>query len=218
MSDLSSFNVTKFASGKQNLKIVTGIPAKASATSKATATAPADPFLPQWDNASAAMQLFYPEGSINPGNEPKGGAEIYASPLDISNARSATLQYSAFFPVDFDWVLGGKMPGLYGGHSGCSGGNAALDCFSTRLMWRQGGAGELYLVRMFNLAKLEFLTQQMIVRTQRQANQGHVRRPPVRLRCYLRTFHWSRLFFMATRNVDDGTTDGLSEHAREARW
>jgi len=121
------------------------------------------------------MQLFYPEGSINPKNEPQGGAEFYATPLDISDAQSVTLQYSAFFPADFDWVLGGKMPGLYGGRTGCSGGNAALDCFSTRLMWRQGGAGELYLVRAFNLAKLGLLTQKMIVRTQRQADQGHVR-------------------------------------------
>jgi hypothetical protein len=165
MSDLSSFQVAKFSGNKRNLQIVTGIPAKASATSKATVAAAADSFLPQWDNASAAMRLFYPEGSINPKNEPKGGAEFYATPLDISDARSVTLQYSAFFPADFDWVLGGKMPGLYGGHPGCSGGNAALDCFSTRLMWRHGGAGELYLVRVFNLTKVKCLTQQMIVRT-----------------------------------------------------
>ncbi|KAI0713624.1 hypothetical protein C8Q76DRAFT_731980 [Earliella scabrosa] len=37
------------------------------------------------------------------------------------------------------------MPGLYGGHDGCSGGDDALGCFSTRLMWRGGGVGELYL-------------------------------------------------------------------------
>ncbi|KAJ3509201.1 hypothetical protein NLJ89_g5352 [Agrocybe chaxingu] len=74
-----------------------------------------------------------------------GGAEFYASPIDISGARNVTLRYSVFFPVDFDWVLAGKLPGLYGGHTGCSGGNAALDCFSTRLMWRADGAGELYL-------------------------------------------------------------------------
>ncbi|KAG1731175.1 uncharacterized protein EDB91DRAFT_1058886, partial [Suillus paluster] len=42
-------------------------------------------------------------------------------------------------------VKGGKLPGLYGGHTGCSGGAAAEDCLSTRLMWRPGGAGEPYL-------------------------------------------------------------------------
>jgi hypothetical protein len=149
MSDLSSFHVSKYAGGKQNMKVVTGIPAKASATSKAAVVAAAaDPSLPQWDNASAALQLLFPENSIDPANEPRGGAEFYAAPIDISDARSVTLRYSVFFPADFDWVLAGKLPGLYGGHTGCSGGNAALDCFSTRLMWRQNGAGELYLVCM----------------------------------------------------------------------
>ena len=140
------------------MKVVTGIPAEASATSKAAVAAAAavaaDPSLPQWDNASAALQLLFPEGSINPKNEPRGGAEFYATPIDISDARNVTLQYSVFFPEDFDWVLAGKLPGLYGGHTGCSGGNAALDCFSTRLMWRQNGAGELYLVCAFRLAML----------------------------------------------------------------
>ena len=157
MSDLSSFHVSKYAGGKQNMKVVTGIPAKASATSKAAiaaaaAAVAADPSLPQWDNASAALQLFFPENSIDPANEPQGGAEFYAAPIDISDARNVTFQYSVFFPKDFDWVLAGKLPGLYGGHTGCSGGNAALDCFSTRLMWRQNGAGELYLVCAFRLA------------------------------------------------------------------
>ncbi|KAF8162746.1 polysaccharide lyase family 14 protein, partial [Crassisporium funariophilum] len=91
------------------------------------------------------IQLLFPAGSINPAQKPQGGAEFYATPIDISKARNVTMKYSVFFPASFDWVLAGKLPGLYGGHTGCSGGNAALDCFSTRLMWRQGGAGELYL-------------------------------------------------------------------------
>jgi hypothetical protein len=41
---------------------------------------------------------------------------------------------------------GGKLPGLRGGPDarGCSGGSASDGerCFSTRLMWRTGGAGE----------------------------------------------------------------------------
>ncbi|KAF9480890.1 polysaccharide lyase family 14 protein [Pholiota conissans] len=91
------------------------------------------------------MQLFYPANSIDPAQKPQGGADFYAEPLDISDATNVTLEYSVFFPNDFDWVLAGKLPGMYGGHTGCSGGNAALDCFSTRMMWRQDGEGELYL-------------------------------------------------------------------------
>lgn len=56
------------------------------------------------------------------------------------------LSYELAFDAGFDWVKGGKLPGLRGGPNpdGCSGGNEpnGTDCFSTRLMWRQNGAGE----------------------------------------------------------------------------
>ena len=94
------------------------------------------------------LRVLYPEGSINPANRPQGGAQFYANPLDITRARSVTLEYDVYFPADFEFVLGGKLPGLFGGKESCSGGDAALDCFSTRLMWRKEGAGELYLVRI----------------------------------------------------------------------
>ena len=41
-------------------------------------------------------------------------------------------------------MLGGKLPGLYGGTEGCGGGNDASNCWSTRMAWRTGGMGELY--------------------------------------------------------------------------
>lgn len=72
-----------------------------------------------------ALQIMYPNGSINPGNKPQGGAEFYGQPLDLRSATNTSLQYSVFFPHDFEFVKGGKLPGLYGGHKGCSGGNAA---------------------------------------------------------------------------------------------
>jgi hypothetical protein len=58
------------------------------------------------------------------------------------------LSYELAFDEGFDWVKGGKLPGLRGGPNpdGCSGGNEpnGTDCFSTRLMWRTNGAGEVY--------------------------------------------------------------------------
>ncbi|EGN96369.1 polysaccharide lyase family 14 protein, partial [Serpula lacrymans var. lacrymans S7.3] len=87
----------------------------------------------------------YPANSINPAHKPEGGSQFYATPLDLSDAQNVSLEYSVFFPEGFMWVKGGKLPGLYGGHTSCSGGADALTCFSTRLMWRQDGAGELYL-------------------------------------------------------------------------
>lgn len=56
------------------------------------------------------------------------------------------LTYEVAFDADFDWVKGGKLPGLRGGQDeyGCSGGRAAngTNCFSSRMMWRTDGDGE----------------------------------------------------------------------------
>jgi hypothetical protein len=56
--------------------------------------------------------------------------------------------YEVAFAAGFVWEKGGKLPGLRGGPSatGCSGGNQpdGSDCFSTRIMWRAGGDGEVY--------------------------------------------------------------------------
>ena len=139
-SDLSSFNVTHFSSGRKNLEVVAGV--TPDAENRPLADDPST-----WTKASSMLQIFYPEGSVNPKSRPQGGSQFYAAPLNLRHARSVTFAYSIFFPSDFDWVKGGKLPGLYGGRTGCSGGDAADDCFSTRMMWRRGGAGELYLVR-----------------------------------------------------------------------
>ena len=141
MDDLTPFGVTSFpSSGKRNLQIVTEIPVDAWADGSNAASTNSG-------NSTSILQLFFPKDSIDPARKPTGGAEFYASPLDITSAQNVSLKYSVLFPANFDFVLAGKMPGLYAGHKGCSGGNAALDCFSTRLMWRKEGAGELYLVR-----------------------------------------------------------------------
>ncbi|KAJ7272831.1 hypothetical protein C8J57DRAFT_260128 [Mycena rebaudengoi] len=147
MTDMSAFNISAFPGGQQNLRLVKGIPASASATSFADAAVETPDAASDtgWNNASTVMQLLYPANSINPGTKPQGGAEFYAAPLALASAKSVNLTYSVFFPDGFDWVKAGKLPGLYGGHTGCSGGAAAGDCFSTRMMWRRDGIGELYL-------------------------------------------------------------------------
>lgn len=99
-----------------------------------------------------AMQAKYAAGSYNFQHEPLGGFSFYASGpenVDISTATEATFSYSVYFPEGFDFVKGGKLPGIYGGNSdsealSCSGGRRDDGCFSARLMWRTDGAGELY--------------------------------------------------------------------------
>jgi hypothetical protein len=39
---------------------------------------------------------------------------FYAVPMDLTNAKSVNLEYKVFFPSGFNFVKGGKLPGLYG--------------------------------------------------------------------------------------------------------
>lgn len=63
------------------------------------------------------------------------------------NVDRAMMTYIVRFKDQFEFVKGGKLPGLMGGDSP-SGGSDALNGFSARMMWRQDGQGELYLYAM----------------------------------------------------------------------
>lgn len=68
--------------------------------------------------------------------------------FDLSElCNSLILEYKIYFPYYFDFVKGGKLPGLYGGdiQTGCTGCEHSDKCFSARLMWRKKGLGEIYL-------------------------------------------------------------------------
>ncbi|TPX60718.1 hypothetical protein PhCBS80983_g01620 [Powellomyces hirtus] len=91
------------------------------------------------------LRVTYPAGSYNPSGKPRGGTGFYAQPVDLSHATAVSFEVQMFFPKGFDFVKGGKLPGLYGGRMSCSGGDPAKDCFSTRYMFRKKGAGEIYL-------------------------------------------------------------------------
>jgi hypothetical protein len=117
------WKVTKDAYGKSNRAIVND---------------------PKSSSPLKVLQVKYPKGSINPSYSIVGGTGFYASPIDISAFKTITLQFQVFFPSNFKWAQGGKLPGLFGGKS-CSGGDDAVDCFSTRKMWRKNGNGESYL-------------------------------------------------------------------------
>ena len=79
-----------------------------------------------------SLKVTYPRGSYSPSHYPRGGADFYSTPslmewegerkkrdVDkgmLRGANNVTLEYSVYFPSDFDFVKGGKLPGLYGGH------------------------------------------------------------------------------------------------------
>jgi hypothetical protein len=91
------------------------------------------------------LQVQYPAGSFQDNNV--GGAQFYAMWNASGSAfQSMLVSYEVAFDAGFDWVKGGKLPGLRGGPdpNNCSGGNQAngTNCFSSRVMWRTDGKGE----------------------------------------------------------------------------
>lgn len=91
------------------------------------------------------LRVHYPAGTSSPGEEPRGGAGFYSAPPSFQGADRACLSYMVRFPADFDFVRGGKLPGLYGGEAPSGGEEVdGVSGFSMRLMWREEGEGELY--------------------------------------------------------------------------
>ena len=92
-----------------------------------------------------ALRVHYPEGTSAPSDQGEGGAGFYATIDELSQAERACLQYKVRFEPGFNFVKGGKLPGLYGG-SAPSGGDEVTGekGFSMRFMWREDGKGELY--------------------------------------------------------------------------
>ncbi|KAF8326600.1 uncharacterized protein EI90DRAFT_3291304 [Cantharellus anzutake] len=86
--------------------------------------------------------IDYPKGSLSG----TGGAEFSTYWNNSGTAFGSMLvHYEVAFDPNFQWALGGKLPGLRGGSlDGCSGGKDSPDCFSVRLMWRADGKGEAY--------------------------------------------------------------------------
>ncbi|KAI9254302.1 hypothetical protein BY458DRAFT_442750 [Sporodiniella umbellata] len=104
------------------------------------------------NSSSTVLKANYPAGSYAPVGAKvggvKGGAEFYSFPFGQTQYNTALLSYEVAFASNFDWVKGGKLPGIFGGDpkAGCSGGEKATgnNCFSVRMMWRDSGAGEAY--------------------------------------------------------------------------
>lgn len=90
-----------------------------------------------FDGYKSVLQVLYPKGSINPGNKPVGGIGFYAHPsLVFPSPDFITLEYDLYFADDFDPVLAGKLPGIFIGSPGASGGRHSNNQASARLMWR----------------------------------------------------------------------------------
>jgi len=91
-----------------------------------------------------AYRVDYAAGEIGP---ERGGVGWR---FPIAAADAVELRYTVTFSRDFDWVKGGKLPGLGGGPENVTGGKPATGTngFSARLMWRADGRGEAYVYHM----------------------------------------------------------------------
>ncbi|KAF9788120.1 hypothetical protein BJ322DRAFT_607095 [Thelephora terrestris] len=91
------------------------------------------------------LQVTYPSGGSGSSGS---GAQFYSLWNSTGAAfKSMLLSYEVAFDSRFDWVQGGKLPGLRGGPdpNTCDGGSQSDGtCFSTRIMWRKSGDGEVY--------------------------------------------------------------------------
>ena len=101
------------------------------------------------DSSAPVLQVQYAAGSFE--DTSVGGVQFYALWNSSGSAfQSMLVSYEVAFDAGFDWVKGGKLPGLRGGPDpdNCSGGKQAngTNCFSSRVMWRTNGAGEGELV------------------------------------------------------------------------
>jgi hypothetical protein len=94
--------------------------------------------------STGTLTVTYPAGSSAPSaGAPYGGAQL-CDAFAGGGARDATLSYDVRFPVGFQFVKGGKLPGMYGGVQPFSGGKHNPKGWSMRLMWRADGAAEVY--------------------------------------------------------------------------
>lgn len=91
------------------------------------------------DEGNPALRVTYPEGQFGPGD---GGVQFK---VDLgASFDELYLSYRVRFGAGFEFVKGGKLPGLVGGSAptGCV---ADETGFSARMMWRTGGAAVQYL-------------------------------------------------------------------------
>lgn len=93
------------------------------------------------------LQLKYPKGCVGPNDEgerPACAGQI-KQPLDVS-AEEMWVAYDIQFEPGFEFVKGGKLPGLCGGKCYTGGNRPSVgDGWSARIMWRTEGAVVQYL-------------------------------------------------------------------------
>ena len=95
------------------------------------------------------LRVRYPKGSASPAVSRSNGVSLgggeFKADLGVGPKDAMRLSYDVRFSDNFDFVRGGKLPGLFGGNAPSGGDNPnGRDGFSSRMMWRENGKGEVY--------------------------------------------------------------------------
>jgi hypothetical protein len=82
------------------------------------------------------MSVEVPKGSGGPPSSvvPKGGISYLWQPRSLKDKSTVCLSYQILLPSDFDFNLGGALPGVFGGVE------QSNDRFLVQVGWRQGGS------------------------------------------------------------------------------
>jgi len=96
----------------------------------------------------------------------KAGVNFRAQPKGVFPTDTLLLEYDVFFPEDFDFVLGGKLPGMWGGAAGAGGGNWNDEGWSFRVMFREKGEAVAYVYMATDQGKYSGDEQCKLVKNQ----------------------------------------------------
>jgi hypothetical protein len=88
------------------------------------------------------LRITYPAGKIQ--SQDSGGS--FKAQMDPGTEYTA--EYRVKFDSGFQWVKGGKLPGLCGGECNTGGSVPNGKGFSTRMMWRAGGELVAYVYHL----------------------------------------------------------------------
>jgi hypothetical protein len=100
------------------------------------------------DSGVPWLRVLYPQGAVGP--EKGGGGWRYPLPGIRADNPVGELQYTVRFEEGFDFVKGGKLPGLCGGPKTITGGDPVngREGWSARVMWRKDGHAQAYVYHM----------------------------------------------------------------------
>lgn len=93
------------------------------------------------EDDGSSLKVVYVGGKVGAAS----GVGFHAAPRHMFPTLHARVSYKVYFPEDFDWVKGGKLPGLFIGNPGASGGHWDYKAGSARVTWQRDGIACVYI-------------------------------------------------------------------------